>query len=505
MNPIDPVNPPVPDAVPVLALMACALLPALLSFVLRAADSRLRDGINIAGALLKLLVVAWLIAGVSQGERYEVRMAFVPGLDLLLRVDALALLLVTLSTFLWLVTTIYAIAYLRGSPDQARFFGFFNLCVTATTGIALSGSLLTFFLFYELLTLSTWPLVVHKGDAKSLAAGRRYLAYTMTGSVALLAGIVWLEGMTGPVEFVRPDALDQVDDWALRAVFVLCVGGLGVKGALVPLHGWLPGAMAAPAPVSALLHAVAVVKAGAFGIVRLIYDVYGSERVAALALGVPLAVLASVTILYGSIRALQQADIKRRLAYSTVSQVAYIALGASLAGPVAAIGGLTHLVHQGLMKITLFFAAGALAERLGVQTVSQLDGAGRRMPWTVFAFSIGALGMIGVPPVAGFVSKWYLGLGGLAAGQPWALGVLVLSSLLNAAYFLPLLYRAWFRPPSRTVADAGDGDGMRLEVPWQGLILPALVTALCSLAAGLFAALALSPLGWARLIVERFY
>lgn len=490
--------------VPLLMLLT-SLLPGAIIFFLREDRTRLRTALNLFGALSKVAFVVVLIPPVVAGEKLRASMEWAPGIDIVLTTDAFSLFFVGLSAALWLVTTIYAIGYLGGSPNQSRFFGFFSLCVTATTGIALSGSLLTFFLFYELLTLSTWPLVVHKGDAKSLAAGRRYLAYTMTGSVALLAGIVWLEGMTGPVEFVRPDALDQVDDWALRAVFVLCVGGLGVKAALVPLHGWLPGAMAAPAPVSALLHAVAVVKAGAFGIVRLIYDVYGSERVAALALGVPLAVLASVTILYGSIRALQQADIKRRLAYSTVSQVAYIALGASLAGPVAAIGGLTHLVHQGLMKITLFFAAGALAERLGVQTVSQLDGAGRRMPWTVFAFSIGALGMIGVPPVAGFVSKWYLGLGGLAAGQPWVLGVLVLSSLLNAAYFLPLLYRAWFRPPSRTVADAGDGDGMRLEVPWQGLILPALVTALCSLAAGLFAALALSPLGWARLIVERFY
>lgn len=482
-----------------LLLMACALLPALLSFLLPEARVRTRNAINIVGAVLKLVLVAWLIAGVAAGGSYEVRMTFVPGLYLLLRVDALSLLFVTLSAFLWLLTTVYAIGYFRGSGQQARFFGFFNLCVFATTGIALSGSLITFFVFYELLTLSTWPLLVHQGNRKSMAAGRTYLAYTLAGSAALLLGIVWMEGLGGPMMFVRPAALDAIDDGPLRAIFILCVGGLAVKAALVPLHGWLPKAMAAPAPVSALLHAVAVVKAGAFGIVRLIYDVYGIDRVEALSLGTPLAALAAITILYGSVRALQQAEIKRRLAFSTVSQVSYIVLGASLAGPFATIGGLVHLVHQGLMKITLFFAAGALDARLGVRRIDQLDGIGRRMPLTMLAFSIGALGMIGIPPVAGFVSKWYLGIGGLQAGQPWVIAVLAGSSLLNAAYFLPLLYRAWFRPPARDVDDGG-----RIETP-AALIWPAVITAMASLGAGLLAAFAYSPLGWATLIVERAY
>lgn len=486
------------QALPIL-LMACAFAPSLICFFLSEESARLRNAVNIAGALLKLVLIAFLLEGVTRDVVYETRLEFVPGLYLLLRVDALALLFATLSTFLWLVTTVYAIAYFGSSPNLSRFFAFFNLCVTATTGIALSGSLITFFLFYELLTLSTWPLVVHKGDEKSMAAGRSYLAYTLAGSTALLFGIVWLEGMTGPIEFVRPQALDRIDDWSLRGIFLLCIGGLGVKAALLPLHGWLPQAMAAPAPVSALLHAVAVVKAGAFGIVRFIYDVYGIERVADLSLGLALAALASLTILYGSVRALQQTDLKRRLAFSTVSQVSYIVLGASLAGPFATIGGLVHLVHQGLMKITLFFAAGALAERLRITAIDQLDGTGRRMPVTMTAFTIGALGMIGVPPVAGFVSKWYLGIGGLQAGQPWVIVVLAASSLLNAAYFLPLVYRAWFRPAAGALAREG-----AIEAP-AALILPGAVTALAALGAGAFAAFALSPLGWAALIVERGY
>ncbi|MGE4338869.1 MAG: complex I subunit 5 family protein [Pigmentiphaga sp.] len=486
------------QALPI-ALLACAFVPAILCFFLGEEQAWLRNAINIGSALLKLALVVFLVMGVARGVVYETRFEFVPGLYLLLRVDALALLFITLSAFLWLVTTIYAIAYFGRSSNLPRFFAFFNLCVMASTGIALSGSLISFFVFYELLTLSTWPLVVHKGDSTSMAAGRSYLAYTLGGSAALLLGIVWLEGMTGPVEFVQKAALGDLADWMLTAIFVLCIGGLGVKAALVPLHGWLPQAMAAPAPVSALLHAVAGVKAGAFGIVRFIYDVYGIERVAELGLGIPLAVLASFTILYGSVRALQQSDIKRRLAFSTVSQVSYIILGASLAGPFAAIGGLAHLVHQGLMKITLFFTAGVLAERLGITTIQQLDGAGRRMPITMMAFTIGALGMIGIPPVAGFISKWYLGLGGLQTGQPWVILVLAGSSLLNAAYFLPLVYRAWFLPPPASALHEELADAPA------SLILPATVTALAALGAGLFAAVAFSPLGWATLIVERFY
>ena len=226
---------------------------------------------------------------------------------------------------------------------------------------------------------------------------------------------------------------------------MLLVLGLGVKAALVPLHGWLPQAMVAPAPVSALLHAVAVVKAGAFGIVRVVYDVYGVEFAADLNLLLPLGVMAAVTIIYGSIKALSQDNLKKRLAYSTVSQVSYIALGTATLGPIATIGGVVHLVHQGVMKITLFFAAGNYAETLGVHKVSEMNGVGRRMPGTTLAFTVGALGMIGIPPVAGYVTKWYLGLGALEAGAAaWVLPVLIISSLLNAAYFLPILYRAWF-------------------------------------------------------------
>jgi multicomponent Na+:H+ antiporter subunit D len=243
---------------------------------------------------------------------------------------------------LWLLTTVYAIGYLEGSPHRSRFFGFFSLCVTATMGIALAGNLLTFFVFYEMLTVVTYPLVVHRGTVGSLKAGRTYLIYTLFGGVVFLLGAVWLHSLVGAADFVVGGSVAHLlatHRTDLVIVFALLITGLGVKAALVPLHGWLPEAMVAPAPVSALLHAVAVVKAGAFGIVRVVYDVFGVETAAALGVLGPLAVVAAVTVLYGSVRALTQDDLKRRLAYSTVSQLSYITLGVAILGPLATTGG----------------------------------------------------------------------------------------------------------------------------------------------------------------------
>lgn len=482
-------------ALPVLILLTSAV-PALVTFFLDQDSHRLRNALNLGGAALKLGLVVWMLFAVAGGTTHEATLALAPGLKILLRVDALALLFISLSATLWLLTSVYAIAYFGTKAELSRFFGFFSLCVAATTGLALSGSLISFFIFFELLTLSTWPLVAHKQDGPSLRAARSYLAFALPGSAALLWAIIWLESATGPVLFTAPPDLGALDPASQRAIFALFILGVGVKAALVPLHGWLPAAMAAPAPVSALLHAVAVVKAGAFGVVRVVYDVFGATNVVTLGVGPPLAALASVTIIWGSVRALQQDEIKKRLAFSTVSQVSYIVLGAALAGPVAMVGGLVHLVHQGLMKITLFFCAGIYDERAGVKRIEGLNGLGSRMPWTSACFSLGAMGMIGLPPMAGFISKFHLGLGALEVGAPWVLGVLVASTLLNAAYFLPLLYRLWFLPAhGGTVADE--------RAP--ALVGPAVVTAAASIGVGVLAASALSPLGWATLIVTREY
>jgi len=489
------------QALPLL-IIATSLVPAVMIFFLKETSHRLRVLLNLGGAIVKLALVLVMFREVSLGHEVMFEYSLMPDLSLKLHADPLSMLLVSLSSILWLLTTIYAIGYLENSPNRGRFFGFFSLCVTSTIGIAMAGNLITLLIFYELLTLTTYPLVVHRGDAKSIEAGRIYLIYTMLGGAVLLVGVIWLQALAGGIDFTATGYLDGLHPSThiqLRVIFAMLIIGFGVKAALIPLHGWLPLAMVAPAPVSALLHAVAVVKAGAFGIVRVVYDVFGAEFSHELGVLPYLAAAASITIVYGSIRALFQDDLKRRLAFSTVSQVSYIALGSAIFGPMATVGGIAHLVHQGIMKITLFFCAGNFAETLGIHKISELNGVGRRMPLTMTAFTIGALGMIGVPPIAGFFSKWYLGLGSIDGGQHWVLVILVASSALNAAYFLPVVYAGWFReqegewPHPRVLSN-------RFETSML-LLAPPMVTAAICVLVGVFAGAQWSPLHWARLIM----
>ena len=489
-------------SLPLLVVLS-SLIPGLFIFFIKERNHKLRITLSLSGASLKIGLMAVMIWGAYQGEFYETRIPLLLDFDLVLNAAPLSMLFATLSTLLWFVTTIYAVGYLEDTPHRSRFFGFFSLCVSATLGIALAGNMITFVLFYELLTLATYPLVIHRGTQEALRAGRIYLAYTLISGAVLLFAVVWLRTLAGPLDFTAVGLLGGLiaeHRNALVAVFVLMILGLGVKAALVPLHGWLPLAMVAPAPVSALLHAVAVVKAGAFGIVRVVYDVYGIDAARALEVLTPLAIVVAITIVYGSVRALFQDDLKKRLAYSTVSQVSYIAFGVALAGPMAAVGGLVHLIHQGLMKITLFFCAGNFAEACHVHKVSEMNGLGKRMPLTMTAFTLAALGMIGVPPMAGFISKWYLASGAVNTGNDWALWILAASSALNAAYFLPLLYRAWFKTAD-THAHNKHHNG-HWEIHWM-LLLPPLLTVVLALMAGLLAAAPFSPLAWAQLIINR--
>ena len=486
-----------------LLVLGSSLVPGLIIFSLPEKSRALRSTLNIGGAILKLVLVIWMIWKSAQGVHFEFRVALLPGLDLVLRSGELALFFIGLSALLWLVTTIYAIGYLEDSPHRSRFFGFFSICVTATVGAALAGNLMTFLVFYELLTLSTYPLVVHRETDEARRAGRVYLAYTLGGGALATIGTIWLYSVTGTLAFavggfVAPFIDDQARD--LSVIFLILMTGIGVKAALEPLHGWLPRAMIAPAPVSALLHAVAVVKGGAFGLMRLVFDVYGIEVTLRQGLAQALTVVAAVSIIYGSLRALTQKNLKRLLAYSTVSQLSLIALGITLDSPVAVAGGVVHLVHQGLMKITLFFAAGNLAETLGVHEIREMKGVGRRMPWTMAAFTLCAFGMIGAPPLAGFITKWYLGIGAIDAGATWVIGLLAASSVLNALYFLPILYTAWVETPP--AAWPAERLFPRAETSLL-LLLPTLFTAAVALAVGLLASLPYSPLEWARLIADR--
>lgn len=485
-----------------LFILLTSLGVAPLIFALPERSARLRTALNLAAAATKVALVGWLSWKVANGVIYELSFEMLPGLAFKLQADPLAVLFVALSAVLWLITTVYAVGYLEKGPHRSRFFGFFSLCVAATVGIAMAGNLFTFLIFYELLTLATYPLVIHRGGAQALRAGRIYLIYTLCGGLVLLFGTLWLWVMAGTTDFVPGGTLGDLAaerPGQASLLFLVLIAGLGVKAALVPLHAWLPISMVAPAPVSALLHAVAVVKAGAFGIMRVTYEVFGIEVAQGLGVTTPLLAFAAVTILYGSVRAMMEDDLKARLAFSTVSQVSYITLGVALASPIAAIGALAHLIHQGLMKITMFLAVGNLAEGLGVKKVSQLDGVGRAMPGTMIAFTLAVLAMIGLPPLAGFVSKWYLATGAVQAGHDWVIALLIGSSLLNALYFLPIVHRAWFG-----TATGGAKLPGRPRIGWM-LTAPPLATATLALVAGVFANAPFSPLEWTRFIVAREY
>ncbi|MFW5707658.1 MAG: complex I subunit 5 family protein [Bacteroidota bacterium] len=488
-----------------LLILISSLVPGTLILLLREEQVAMRTFLNLFGAFAKVGLIAWVFAGYLRGEEYTFIFSLAQDLTFTLRIDQLGLFFASLSAVLWLVTTFYAIGYLEGGEHKRRFFAFFSFCVTASTGIALSGNVVTFFIFYEFLTLSTYPLVVHRGTDKAVEAGRTYLWYTIGGGTILFLGVVGLFVIAGPIYFGETQVIaNLISEYPtqLTILFFLLLAGLSVKAAIFPLHGWLPVSMVAPAPVSALLHAVAVVKAGAFGIVRLVYDVYGVNIAEQMNYLSVLAVFAAFTIIYGSVRAMFQDDFKKRLAFSTVSQLSYIALGVAIPGVLTSTGAIVHLVHQGIMKITMFFTAGNIAETYGYYKISQLNGIGKRMPLTMGAFTIAAFGMIGLPPVAGFISKWYLGLGAVEAGSYWVVFVLLVSSALNAAYFLPVVYRAWFcEPEHEVVPQLRSG---RLET--QALLLiPVVVTGILSLAAGVFAATAGSPLSIAREIAEKLY
>jgi len=459
---------------------ALSLLCAVLVFLLGRHDAW-RALFTLAAAVVKLLVILSLLPGSLAGTVYSYAVIdFPPGIGIAFRADALGMFFALVSSTLWVLTTAYAIGYMRDRHQRARFFGFFALCVSTTVGIAFAANLLTLLLFYELLTVCTYPLLVHDETPAALRAGRKYLAYTLCGGALILLGTVLVQHLAGTLSFAFPGVLSrQSGDGMLLLTFVALVAGFGVKAAIMPLHGWLPAAMVAPTPVSALLHAVAVVKAGVFGLLRVVYNIFGVELLGDLGYGPWLAAVASFTILAASIVALLQVNLKRRLAWSTISQLSYIVLGAALLTPLAALAAIVHIANQAFAKITMFFVAGAVERTTGRTELRELAGLGRVMPWTMAAFTIAALSFIGVPLFAGFVTKWYLSLGALQAGAWWFVVLMLVSALLNAAYWLPLVYQAWFRPPRGLPAEVHEASLL--------LLVPTLVSAAYVLLLGISA------------------
>ncbi|POG54511.1 cation:proton antiporter [Haloferax marisrubri] len=435
---------------PLAAVLAAAV--GIVTIVASRRSPNVREGFTVLSAVSALGIVASMVPGVLNGTTYVTDLGtFVPGVRFVLRADPLGMIFALLASLLWLITSFYSIGYMRGLDEhaQTRYFAAFAGSVSAALGVAFASNLIVLYVFYELLTVATYPLVTHDETDEARKAGRKYLAYTFGGGVAALAGTALVFWTTGTVEFSAGGiaALANADPVVARAAFALLVTGFGVKAALMPVHSWLPDAMVAPTPVSGLLHAVAVVKSGVFGIARVILDVYGPDAVGSLGVGLPLAAVAAFTIVVASIIALRQDNLKRRLAYSTVSQLSYIVLGLALLSPAALVGGLLHIPAHAFMKLTLFFCAGVIHVETHTDDISDMAGIGRRMPLTMIAFTVASLGMAGLPLVAGFVSKWYLLIGSIEAGQTVFVFVLLASGLLNIGYFWPVIYQAFFQTP----------------------------------------------------------
>ncbi len=453
-------------------------IPALGAILIALAG---RIGPNVRETMTMLVsgALAWnvwqIVPVVFAGGRPGVIFTeLVPGIEIAFRVEPLGMLFAALASSLWIINSIYSIGYMRGNNEknQTRFYAMFAVSLAATMGIAFAGNLITLFLCYEILTFSTYPLVSHKGDAATIRSARVYLGVLLTTSIGLLLpGIIWTYSVAGTGDFTAGGILNgKLDGPALGLLLGLYVFGIG-KAAVMPVHRWLPAAMVAPTPVSALLHAVAVVKAGVFSITKVLVYVFGVDYLFAQPSSGWLLYAGAFTIVAGSVVALRQTNLKRLLAYSTIAQLSYVVMAAALLKPLAEIGAAIHMLAHAFGKITLFFAAGAIYVAAKKTEVPELAGIGRRMPFTMTAFTIGALSMIGVPPTAGFVSKWFILAGAFEANNYVALFTIIASTVLNAAYFLPIIFMAWF-------ADEAPGGKEHGEAPWPAVLALSITAAL---------------------------
>lgn len=463
-------------------IILAILLPLIASVLIVFTDRQpnLRDSLSLITSLALLATVLSLLPTVLGGDQPSViLLEIAPGLPVKFVLEPLGMLFACVAALLWPVNTLYSIGYMRGNNEQnqTRFYICFAIALSSTMGIALAGNLLTLFICYELLTLSTYPLVTHKGTEEAKKAGRVYLGILLSTSIGFfLLAILWTWHLSGTLDFKAGGILaGKVAGPELIILLFLYVYGIG-KAALMPMHRWLPAAMVAPTPVSALLHAVAVVKAGVFSVVKIVVYVFGLD-ILRLSTGADWVLwLAGLTILVASSIALQQNNLKRRLAYSTVSQLSYVILAVFILAPLSIAAAALHIAAHAFGKITLFFAAGSIYTATHKTDISQLNGIGYRMPWTMAAFSIGAISMIGLPPTAGFLSKWYMLMGAFQEQQVIAVLVIIASTLLNAAYFVPVIYAAWFKQPDQASRNEG-GQG---EASWP-IVLALMITALLTL------------------------
>ncbi len=447
----------------------------------------LREGISLLAALTMFGTTASLLPAILAGKTFVFPLfKLLPGLSITLRADAMSMIFAVVASFLWVLAVFYSAGYMRGLDEhaQTRFNACFALALFGAIGCAFSDNLLTLYLFYEIVSVVTYPLVAHHQDAESYSGAQKYMTYlTTTAKGLVLPAMVLIYVLTGTLDFahnVHTGILPVgVNHWIVIGLYVACILGFAKNG-LMPFHNWLPSAMVAPTPVSALLHAVAVVKVGVFCTTRVMLYVFGVDTMTALHLGMPTAYFVSITILAGSVIALSKDNLKARLAYSTVSQLSYIILGVALLNPTGVEGGLMHIAIHAFAKITLFFCAGAIYVATHKKNISEMSGLGRVMPWTFGAFALASLSMIGAPPTGGFISKLYLLVGALDAGSIGILLVLITSTVLNAAYFAPVVYKAFFGKLSDE-----DAHHLHGEAPL-AMVIPLCITAVISVVIGLY-------------------
>lgn len=468
-------------------LLACLVpLLAVLPIVLFRGEPMLREGATLVAGVVLLILVASMFGDVAAGQTIYCKLFdLVANVPLAFRIDGLGLLFALVASALWIPTSLYAFGYMRGLKEhsQTRFYAFFAVSICATMGVAFAANLLTLYLFYEMLSLATFPLVTHHQDKEARGGGRTYLSHLLGTSIAFaLPALIWCYvkggGSENGMDFALAGFL-SADIGATGGIVLLLLFAFGFsKGGMMPFHSWLPGAMVAPTPVSALLHAVAVVKVGVFCIIRVVTGVFGVDLLGSgeggLGIGVVLAWVAAFTVIVSSLIAMSQDNLKRRLAFSTIGQLSYIILGVALLEPHAVQGSAMHIAMHAFGKITLFFCAGAIFVATGKKYISQFDGLGRAMPWTFGAFAIGAMSVTGLPPTGGLLSKIYMIWGAADAGQIGLLAVYLVSSILNGVYFFPIVYRAFFKPPA-------DGKAIeRIAEAPLACVLPLCVTALGS-------------------------
>jgi len=432
-------------------LALCIPVATSIFIVITHNNINVREAGTLFSTVCLILVVYALLQKVLNGEEPQLLvLEFLPGLAIHFRIEPLGMLFGCIASFLWLINSIYSIGYMRGNKEkhQTRFYVCFAIAIASTMGIAFSANLVTLFIFYEMLTLSTYPLVTHKGSEDAMRAGRVYLGTLLSTSICFfLPAIIWTNVLAGTTEFTNGGILNRDTGHSVILVLLMLFAyGIG-KAALMPMHRWLPAAMVAPTPVSALLHAVAVVKAGVFSIVKIVTYIFSPAFLSEMIEVNVLLYLAGITIILASIIALQADNLKRRLAYSTISQLSYVILATALLAPISIMGAALHILAHAFGKITLFFAAGSIYTATKKTAVSELDGIGKAMPWTMGAFAIASLSMIGVPPTVGFLSKWYILQGAFEVESWFAVTVIVISTLLNAGYFLPVIYAAFFKKP----------------------------------------------------------